>query len=179
MRRLLGILALAVVLSIAACGDDESEDGESAPAPTAEAEPQPVGEARQTEGKPERRDAGSGKPGTTIRLGGSQFGEVLFDGDGQAIYYFDREDSEQPRCYGECASAWPPVLTEGAPRAADGVSQGRLGTTERDDGSLQVTYDGHPLYLYAHEGPDVVTCHNVAEFGGLWLAVQPSGEPVA
>jgi len=51
-----------------------------------------------------------------------------------------------------------------------------LGTTPRTDGSTQVTYAGHPLYYYAHEGKNVVTCHNVNEFGGLWLAVTPTGQ---
>jgi predicted lipoprotein with Yx(FWY)xxD motif len=50
--------------------------------------------------------------------------------------------------------------------------------TERDDGTTQVTYDGRPLYYYVDEGPGQVLCHNVDEFGGLWLAVQPSGAPV-
>jgi hypothetical protein len=41
-----------------------------------------------------------------------------------------------------------------------------------------VTYDGQPLYFYAHEGPGEVLCHNVDEFGGLWLVLEPSGEAV-
>jgi hypothetical protein len=41
-----------------------------------------------------------------------------------------------------------------------------------------VTYDGHPLYYY-DEPPGEVSCHNVDEFGGLWLAVQPNGQPVS
>jgi hypothetical protein len=42
-----------------------------------------------------------------------------------------------------------------------------------------VTYAGHPLYYYAHEGKTQVLCHDVREFGGLWLAVTPSGEAAA
>ena len=47
------------------------------------------------------------------------------------------------------------------------------------DGSTQVTYAGHPLYYYAHEGKNQVTCHNVSEFGGLWLVVTPTGQAAA
>ena len=96
----------------------------------------------------------------------------------QAIYLFDKEGGPKSECYGECAAAWPPVLTEGEPRAGAGTKAGLLGTTERDDGGTQVTYNGHPLYYYAHEGPGEVTCHDVDEFGGLWLVVDPAGDAV-
>jgi predicted lipoprotein with Yx(FWY)xxD motif len=107
----------------------------------------------------------------------SQFGPVLFDGSGQAIYLFDAETTSKPNCYGDCASAWPPVLTNGRPVAQGGVQGELLGVTTRRDGSTQVTYAGKPLYFYAHEGKDVVLCHNVREFGGLWLAITRSGSP--
>jgi predicted lipoprotein with Yx(FWY)xxD motif len=102
---------------------------------------------------------------------------MLFDERGQAIYLFDRETTAEPDCYEECAEAWPPVLTTGEPQAAGDVRTDLLGTTERDDGSLQVTYAGHPLYFYAHEGPGQVLCHDVTEFGGVWLVVTPAGAP--
>jgi predicted lipoprotein with Yx(FWY)xxD motif len=104
---------------------------------------------------------------------------MLFDASGQAIYLFDKERTGAPACYGACAKAWPPVLTEGRPQGVGDVRARLLGTTKRKDGSLQVTYGGHPLYFYAHEGKNEVLCHNVAEFGGLWLVVTPAGEPAA
>ncbi len=100
---------------------------------------------------------------------------MLFDRVGQAIYLFDREDTSTPQCYGACAQAWPPVLTTDPPRARAAVRAGLLGATQRRDGSRQVTYDGHPLYYYAHESPGQVLCHNVDEFGGLWLVITPAG----
>jgi predicted lipoprotein with Yx(FWY)xxD motif len=103
---------------------------------------------------------------------------VLFDDADQAIYFFDKEKSAKSECYGACAEAWPPVLTQGEPQAGGSVKASLLGTTQRDDGSTQVTYNGRPLYYYAHEGPGEVTCHNVDEFGGLWLAVDPAGNAV-
>ena len=107
----------------------------------------------------------------------SEFGEILFDGAGQAIYLFDKEPTATPECYDDCAEAWPPVLTEGDPVAATNVLADQLGTTQRTDGATQVTYAGHPLYYYAHEGINQVLCHNVDEFGGVWLVVTPSGAP--
>jgi predicted lipoprotein with Yx(FWY)xxD motif len=184
MSRFLTIAAVAAGLLVAGCGDDDDDSGgdtaateAAAPTTTEPAAPASAaaGSGQPAGGKQEAAHAG----GTTIKAGGSQFGDVLFDGDGQAIYYFDKEKGSTSGCYGECAEAWPPVLTKGEPAAGGGAQPELLGTTQRDDGTTQVTYDGHPLYLYAHEGPNEVTCHDVSEFGGLWLAVQPNGERVS
>jgi predicted lipoprotein with Yx(FWY)xxD motif len=121
--------------------------------------------------------AGS-KPGTKIVLGQSQFGRMLFNAGNQAIYMFDVETTKKPQCYGACAKAWPPVYAKGKPRLGPGLKRSLVGTTRRSDGRVQVTYGGHPLYYYAHEGPDQVLCHNVVEFGGTWLALRRSGHPV-
>lgn len=115
-------------------------------------------------------------PGITITTAASDFGQVLFDSTGQAIYLFEKETSTTPDCYEECAAAWPPVLTAGPPVATNNANADLLGTTSRTDGSTQVTYAGHPLYYYAHEGKDEVTCHNVTEFGGRWLVITPTGQ---
>jgi predicted lipoprotein with Yx(FWY)xxD motif len=117
--------------------------------------------------------------GVAITTAGSDFGRMLFDRSGQAIYLFDKETTSRPECYSACATAWPPVLTHGHPRATGAVREGLLGITERADGSSQVTYAGHPLYYYAHEDPHQVLCHNVREFGGRWLVVTPDGTPAA
>ncbi len=117
------------------------------------------------------------RSGTLVTTAASPFGTVLFDRTGQAIYTFDAETSGKPTCYSDCARAWPPVLTTDPPVAASGVRQDLLGTTSRSDGSTQVTYRGKPLYFYAHEGKHQVLCHNVREYGGLWLAVTPAGGP--
>ena len=121
---------------------------------------------------------GSSSPGARIIVADSQYGPMLYDKTGQAIYLFDLEEGRpKPRCYQACAAAWPPVLTDGPPVAASGVRPALLGTTQRRDGSTQVTYNGHPLYFYAHEGPYEVLCHDIDEFGGTWLVVQPDGAP--
>lgn len=113
--------------------------------------------------------------GVVITTGDSEFGTMLFNNTEQAIYIWELEESTEAECYGDCAEVWPPVLTDGAPRAAGSVSNELLGTTERTDGSTQVTYNGHPLYYYAHEGAGEVKCHNISTHGGLWWVIQPSG----
>ena len=113
--------------------------------------------------------------GTVITTGDSASGTMLFDGAGQAIYIWELEESDRAECYDDCAVAWPPVLTDGMPSATGSVSSDLLGTTKRTDGSTQVTYNGHPLYYYAHEGVGEVKCHNISTHGGLWWVIQPSG----
>ena len=115
--------------------------------------------------------------GTKIVVDDSEYGAMLYDGSGQAMYMFDVETTADPQCYDDCAVAWPPVLTEGEPVAAGGADRALLGTTERADGRVQVTYNDHPLYFYAHEGKHEVLCHDVFLNGGNWFVVQPGGDP--
>jgi predicted lipoprotein with Yx(FWY)xxD motif len=121
------------------------------------------------EARPRRR-------GTKVILAGSPFGRMLYNADKQAIYIFQRDRRNRSNCYGECARAWPPVFTKGAPRAGKGVRRSLLGTVKRRDGRRQVTYAGKPLYYYVNEGPNEVKCHNVNLNGGLWWVVGPDGK---
>jgi predicted lipoprotein with Yx(FWY)xxD motif len=106
----------------------------------------------------------------------TRFGRVLFDGRGRVLYAFTRDRRGGPsRCYGACATAWPVYFARGVIRAGAGVKKSLIGTTRRRGGRLQVTYNGWPLYYYAHEGPGEIRCQNVDQFGGLWLVVRPSG----
>jgi predicted lipoprotein with Yx(FWY)xxD motif len=163
----------AIVLVLAAVaaggGDDQAEPARAEATPTATpapAEPQPA----SSTSRPRKR-------GTKIRAIDSQFGTILGDGRGQAVYLFDKEQSSRSECYGDCARAWPPVLAKGRPVAGKGARKRLLGTTRRRNGKRQVTYDGRPLYYYVDDAPGRVLCHNVFEFGGLWLVVRPDGEP--
>ena len=116
--------------------------------------------------------------GRLIEAVGSEYGKVLADAKGEAFYVFGKERSAKSECHGDCARAWPPVLTSGKPRAGKGARAKLLGTTRRANGKLQVTYAGQPLYYYVDDSPGVILCQNVSEFGGLWLVVSPRGAPV-
>ena len=167
---------LGSALLILGCGGDSSpEPGTS----TADTEKTQSAVTEGTGGAAETGDAGQEPQpkGTAIVTGESEFGEMLFDERDQAIYVFENDPRHESACYGECAEAWPPVLTKGEPVASGDVETGMLGTVERDDGSTQVTYAGRPLYFYAHEAPGEVRCHNVDLNGGLWWVVGPDGKP--
>lgn len=169
-----------VLLLVSACGTSSSPStGGSGPASTA---PSPTAESTEPDPSPTSPTSGrepeppGSRPGTRIRVADSEFGPMLFAPSGQAIYLFDKEEGPRAECYGACAADWPPVLTDGEPRGVRGARPGLLGTTERRDGSLQVTYGGHPLYFYAHEEPWQVLCHDFVEYGGTWFVVQPDGD---
>ena len=170
--------ALLVALALSGCGGGDSSDPPPAAEGAAPAEPtRPMaaeeGEAMAAE---EEEDAMAEKPGVEIVIADSEFGPVVKDSADQAIYIFENDEPGKSNCYGECAVAWPPVLTEGEPVAAAGADQSLLETTKRDDGTLQVTYDNQPLYYYAHEAPGEVRCHNIDLNGGFWWVIGPDGE---
>jgi predicted lipoprotein with Yx(FWY)xxD motif len=179
INRLMTTVAILAALALAACGEDDEAPEAQAPAEASASQEAGGGDATAAE-KPsnEDRDVGAEKPGITIATRDSQFGPILFDASDRAIYFFDKETSEKSECYGACADAWPPVLTKGDPKASGAAEAKLLGTTERDDGSTQVTYAGRPLYYYVDDPIGEALCHNVDEFGGLWLVVEPGGEAV-
>ena len=165
-------MAFAAALLLG-CGGTERDAAAAAAAPEV-ATASPTHEVAQPGAPPQAAAAARGR---TIKTVGSQFGRILADGRGQAVYLFDKERTRTSECYGACAQAWPPVLTKGRPVAGKGARALRLGTTRRRDGSRQVTMDGRPLYYYVRDSPGRVLCHNVREFGGLWLVVRPDGTP--
>lgn len=175
------ILALAAVATLAAgCGDDGGGDGDgpSASDDAAMEDGRTEGAAMEAEtvAAMRRKRRRRGRVVKVVRS--SQFGRVIADRRGEALYLFDREKGGRSRCYGACAKAWPPVLTRGRPRAGRGAKRRLLGVTRRRGGRLQVTYRGHPLYYYKDDEPGTILCHDVDEFGGLWLVVRPDGRPV-
>jgi predicted lipoprotein with Yx(FWY)xxD motif len=85
----------------------------------------------------------------TIASRQTDAGVILVGPRGQTLYVFSHGPNGPSGRYGRSARNWPPLRAFGRPVAVSGsgVKQGWLSTTRRRDGSLQVTYDGHPLYL--------------------------------
>ncbi len=115
----------------------------------------------------------------TLTAKSSSFGRVLFDGRGHVLYAFTRDANGRSACYGACAKAWPVYYAKGTLRAGTGIKRSLLGTAKRRDGRRQITYARRPLYYYVGDTrPGQILCQDVAEFGGTWLIVRPSGRLV-
>ena len=109
----------------------------------------------------------------------TSLGQILVDGNGMTIYLFEKDKGTTSMCDASCAQFWPPVTTSGAPKAGSGVTAAKLGTTKRADGTTEVTYNGHPLYLYTGDkSPGDVTGQGLNAFGALWYVVSPAGMEV-
>jgi predicted lipoprotein with Yx(FWY)xxD motif len=103
-------------------------------------------------------------------------GTVLTNSDGQTLYLFEADTGTTSTCSGDCAASWPPVTTSGNATATMGATSSMLGTTTRDDGSTQVTYNGHPLYTYVGDtSSGTASGEGINAFGGLWYAVTTAG----
>lgn len=108
----------------------------------------------------------------------------LVAGNGFAIYLFEADtkgaadgSGAVSACEGDCLAAWPPVVLEGEPVAGEGVDEDLLGTLARSDGTMQLTYNGWPLYFYAaDETEDDIKGHDIEEFGAEWYLIGPNGE---
>jgi predicted lipoprotein with Yx(FWY)xxD motif len=114
-----------------------------------------------------------------MALSSPHYGKVLYDKDHFALYVFSADRGSTSTCYGACSSAhggWPPLLTKGAPHVM-GLNASLLGTTKRNDGSLQVTYAGHPLYYWSGDTAHSIFCQHVNLHGGYWYVVNPNGTP--
>ena len=122
--------------------------------------------------------AGSESGAAVVSLGSTKkVGMVLVDSNGMTVYDFHKDKGTTSSCYGACAEGWPPVLSEGEPTVGNGASSSKLGTTERKDGTMQVTYAGHPLYTFVEDKkPGEANGNDVKAFGGQWYALKGNGE---
>lgn len=162
--RLLLIPAIAAVCMLAACGDDDDEPA------TATATQGPTGQtATPSTSEPTRGATPAAAGDMVVAVAEADgFGEILVDERGYALYTFDQDTagSGASSCSGGCASAWPPLEAPDEEPAGPADLPAELSTITRDDGSLQVTYDGRPLYLYGGDAKaGDVTGDGV---GGVW-----------
>jgi predicted lipoprotein with Yx(FWY)xxD motif len=111
----------------------------------------------------------------TLKSAKTSLGTVLTNSKGFTVYWFAIDTATSSKCTGGCTTYWPPVA--GAPKASAGVTlPGKLGTITRPDGTVQATYNGHPLYTYSGDSSAGQTSGNkVSGSGGLWYAVTLSG----
>ena len=92
-------------------------------------------------------------------------GDVIVDANGRTLYRFTAEAQGRPVCTGACVSTWLPATVTSTARLPAHVA-----TVRRDDGALQLTYDGHPLYRYA--GDNSPADAKGEGVGGQWYVVK-------
>ncbi len=164
----MALLAFAAVLAIAGCGSSDSSSGgayggKGGASTEAETAKSPPG-------------AESGAAVLTV-ASAPKVGPILVDAKGFTVYDFHKDKGTVSSCYGACEGVWPPVLTEGDPTAGEGASASQLGTSKRKDGTVQVTYAGHPLYTYvADKKPGEANGNDFSSFGAQWYALKGNGE---
>jgi len=183
-RQALGLLAVLAVaaLIIAGCGGgggDSTNSGGSSGGKSA-------GDNQDAASKTSRYGGGGKSTSTGETSGGDgivsaakvgDLGTILVDSQGLTLYDFHKDKGGESTCYDACAAAWPPLLTEGNPQAQGPAERSMLGTTKRKDGTLQVTYNGWPLYTYAgDQAPGEANGNDIDQFGAEWYALQPNGE---
>ncbi|HEY7932646.1 MAG TPA: hypothetical protein VID48_02370 [Solirubrobacteraceae bacterium] len=117
----------------------------------------------------------------TIKLRHTSLGNILVNSSGHTLYEFTKDHTNKSSCasISGCSEVWPSLKTSGRPRAAGGVKASLLSSINLSTGAKQVTYAGHPLYLYsADSGPGETSYVGEKQFGGTWYAINASGHTV-
>jgi predicted lipoprotein with Yx(FWY)xxD motif len=153
----LGAGGLAVVAAVAAgCGGGGATAASSAPPKTASSH------------------------ATTVAISNTGIGQILVNSQGRTLYLFKADQGTKSACTGACAGAWPPLLVQGKPTAGAGINASLVGTTTRPEGKTQVTYNGHPLYLFLQDQKAGETNgQGVSAFGAAWFALNAAGNQVS
>ena len=155
------LCAAAITLGVAGCNREAMDTEPATTADTTAADTMPA----------DTTTPAAGTENLTLVTGSN--GQYLADNTGRAVYMLEG-DAE---CIGDCLAAWPPVVvTTSTPVVATGLQSGLVSTVERDDGTLQLTYNGHPLYYYSRDtGAGMAMGQDVTDDFGEWYLVGPSG----
>ena len=153
LRMLLALLAVAAAAAVlAACSSAATSST--------------GGSGSTSTSTPAAATAGSLK---TATIGGVT---VLTSAKGFTLYSFAPDTPAKSNCNGTCAQNWPPVK---GPATAAGVT-GTFGTIKRSDGSVQATFDGHPLYTFVGDtAAGQAKGNGLNAAGGLWHEITTSG----
>ena len=163
MRRIrFAALLIAFIGLLGACAEDEP----------ALQEPDATAEATAA-ASPQTEDMTVATVGTAD----SDLGTILVDAEGMTLYVFLQDADGKSNCKDACAETWPSLTVDGDPTGSgEGIDAEMLGTTEREDGDTQVTYNDRPLYTYAPDSKAGDTKgQGVAD---NWYVVGTDGEPI-
>jgi predicted lipoprotein with Yx(FWY)xxD motif len=114
-----------------------------------------------------------------VGVANENLGSILVASQGRTLYLFRRDSGTKSVCTGACAIDWPPLRATGKPTVGGGVTASIVATSARSDGRPQVTYNGHPLYLFSgDQKPGETKGEGVNAFGGLWYALSSAGNQI-
>ena len=168
----LSIVTAAFVVFVVACGG-----GETDAAPTSAVEEPSMATAVATS-LPSPSFIAPTPPADAVTVQVAEhddLGAILVDESGRTLYLRTEDERNQSNCAGDCAKAWPPLVTSGEALAGEGVTVQVLKTITRDDGSDQVTYNGWPLYYFA--GDETTGEAKGQNAGDVWFVVSIYGGP--
>jgi predicted lipoprotein with Yx(FWY)xxD motif len=169
------LLALLAVV-IAGCGGSGSSSTSTSESESSAKESASSESSAGSENKSASSESSEGSA-AVMSLGHTSVGMVLVDSNGMTVYDFHKDKGTTSSCYGACEQAWPPVTTEGEPTVGNGASASKVGTTKRKDGTMQVTYAGHPLYTFVEDKkPGEAHGNDTSAFGAQWYALKGNGE---
>jgi predicted lipoprotein with Yx(FWY)xxD motif len=164
--------AVAPATSAAASVAAPPASSAAASAPASAAASAPASSAAAAPASSAAAPAAGGAATIAVKTG--PLGAYLTDGAGRTLYLFTKDTGSASVCTGACAATWPPFTTLGTPTATGAASVGTIATSARADGSMQVTFDGHPLYYFkADSAPGDTKGQGV---GGIWFEVAPAGK---
>lgn len=154
-RHLLYGLALAVMILLTACSSYAASTTQATAAPTT---------------------TGGLNVITVNTAVNATYGKILVNSQGMTLYLYTKDTPNTSTCYDTCAANWPPLTVTGTPTGGSDLDSAKLGTTQRSDGSMQVTYNGWPLYTYAldTQAGDI----NGQNVGSVWFMVSPAGDKI-
>ena len=120
--------------------------------------------------------------GATLKLSTDErWGDYIVTGEGRSVYLYVLDEDGTSACVDTCTNNWPPVtVADGAqPTVGEGLDASLIGTVERPDGAVQVTYGGPPLYTFAGDaGPGATKGEGLDQFGAKWYVLAPSGDKI-
>jgi predicted lipoprotein with Yx(FWY)xxD motif len=116
----------------------------------------------------------------TLTLQHSPVGPILATGGGETLYDFVPDTPTHSACLNDgCVFQWPPLIKNGTVHVGQGVHLSLVGRLHRPDGSTQLYYGGHPLYLYNGDvAPGVVMGQAIDQDGGPWYVLNAQGKQI-
>jgi predicted lipoprotein with Yx(FWY)xxD motif len=152
-----GAAVALIALVVAGCGGGNGATAATSPPKTASGHAATLGTAKE-----------------------GNLGTILVDSKGRTLYLSRKDSGMNSACSGACASAWPPLRASGKPTVGGGAKAAMVGTIPRSDGKAQVTYNGHPLYLYSgDQKAGDANGQGSTAFGARWYALNAAGNQVS